>query len=136
MVIQESLHHDFVANVEPFLMRKWLVSLIDKKDEEIQSLKDKILKYEQKNRAEDAFYQSLSPIRKLFTARAPSHHKAVEYMVNVKDRMKKIEILKLQVNELNRLLETLQDHEPESLIISHPILEDLRPLIMIGDSLS
>lgn len=135
MEIHESLHHDWVATVDPSKLKRSLMMLLEVKQKEIQSLRDRILQFEQKSRAEDAFYQSLSPLRKFFTSRAPSHHKAVEYMVNVKDRMKKIESLKIQCIEINRLLEQLNPTVPDQLDISHSILEDLLPLIMIGDSL-
>lgn len=135
MEIHESLHHDWVATVDPSKLEQSLTTLLEAKQKEIQALRDRILQFEQKSRAEDAFYQSLSPLRKFFTSRAPSHHKAVEYMVNVKDRMKKIEALKIQSVEIHRLLEQFSHKVPEQLDISHSILEDLLPLIMIGDSL-
>lgn len=131
--IRESLDQDIIATVATSSIQTILKDTLEKKEREIQALRDKILKYEQKNRAEGAFYQSLSPLRKLFTGRPPSHHRAVEYMVNVKDRMKKIESYKIQVNELNTLLESAREPDCQTLTISHSLLEELRPLLMTGD---
>ncbi len=135
MEIRESLHQDWVATVDPAQLTNWLHTLLNKKEDEISTLRERIIKFEQKVRAQDAFYQSLSPIRKLFTGRAPSHHQAVEYMVNVKDRMRKIETLKLHVNEITHHLEHLEKAVPDTIELSHSILEDLSPLIMQGDTL-
>ncbi|WP_285768653.1 hypothetical protein [Peribacillus sp. SI8-4] len=83
-----------------------------KQESEIESIKSKIHKYEQKRRAEEAWYQSLSPLKRFFTGHAPSHHKAVEHMVNVKDRYKKIETIKRKISLLKEAIGILEA-EPE-----------------------
>ncbi|WEG12310.1 hypothetical protein PU629_19785 [Pullulanibacillus sp. KACC 23026] len=126
--IRDSLNNDLVTIAPSTHIKQVLKTVLTKKEESIQSLRDKILKYEQKSRAEDAFYQSLSPLRKLFTGRAPSHHRAVEYMVNVKDRLKKIEDLKRQVTELTELLKHVNT-PIDKMTISHSILEEIKPYL-------
>ena len=93
-------------------MLKGLLFYKSKQESEIESIKGKIHKYEQKRRAEEAWYQSLSPFKRFFTGRAPSHHQAVEHLVNVKDRYKKIEMIKQKVAFLNQVIGSLEA-EPE-----------------------
>ncbi|WP_342614965.1 hypothetical protein [Peribacillus frigoritolerans] len=87
---------------------KGLLFYKSKQESEIESIKGKIHKYEQKRRAEEAWYQSLSPFKRFFTGRAPSHHQAVEHLVNVKDRYKKNEIIKQKVAFLNQVIGLLE----------------------------
>lgn len=96
------------------------------KEQEVSELKNKITKYEEKRRAEDAFYQSLSPVRKFFTSRPPSHHQAVEYIVHVKDRLKQIDSLKQRIYEINiaiRLCEETNDDLELSSVITEEIIK-------------
>lgn len=90
-----------------------------KQELEIEAIKSKIHKYEQKRRAEEAWYQSLSPFKRFFTGRAPSHHQAVEHLVNVKDRYKKIEMIKQKVAFLNEVIRLLEE-EPEKRELNLP----------------
>ncbi|MFJ7754219.1 hypothetical protein ACQKGI_17550 [Peribacillus muralis] len=83
-----------------------------KQKSEIDSIKSKIHKYEQKRSAEEAWYQSLSPLKRFFTGHPPSHHKAVEHLVNVKDRYKKIEMIKRKIAFLDEVIGILEE-EPE-----------------------
>lgn len=96
------------------------------KEEEIQLIKDKIIKYEEKRRVEDAMYRSLSPIKKLFTSRAPSHHQAVEYMVYVKERFKSIERIKQKISGIEKLI-SLVHSEPsiEEVFLSGLLMEEI-----------
>jgi hypothetical protein len=87
---------------------KGLLFYKSKQESEIESIKGKIHKYEQKRRAEEAWYQSLSPFKRFFTGRVPSHHQAVEHLVNVKDRYKKIEMIKQKVAFLNQVIGLLE----------------------------
>ena len=129
MDLRDSLHHELIGQMDSSLIIDHLLAILRLKQDEVNLLKDKIIKYEQKSRAEDVFYQSLSPIRKLFTSRPPTHHRAVEYLVNVKDRMKKIERLNEQASELRMLLLRLEENSPKELILPPSILEDLRPFL-------
>lgn len=96
-------------------------------EDEIILIKEKIIKYEEKRRTEDAMYQSLSPIKKLFTSRAPSHHQAVEYMVYVKERFKSIEKIRRANSSLEQLILQIQS-EPtrEEMFVSGFLLDKIK----------
>lgn len=104
-----------------------LNSIKSDKEAEIKMIKGKIDKYEKKRRSEDAMYQSLSPIKKLFTSRAPSHHQAVEYMVYVKERFNSIEKIKQSIAILDRLI-SLVHSEPskEEIFLSGLLIEEIK----------
>jgi acetyl-CoA carboxylase alpha subunit len=94
---------------------------------EIENLKDKITKYEKKKRAEAAFYQSLSPVRKFFASRPPSHHQAVEYIVHVKERLKQIEKTKQRISEIDIVKKQLEeDGEKSEIILQSALVEELQ----------
>lgn len=104
-----------------------LANIKSKQFEEINNIKEKINNYEQKKRAEEAFYQSLSPLRKIFTGKAPSHHQAVEYLVHVKERFKKIDRIKQQITELDLLISKLEINSNEhEIIIPNEIIDAIK----------
>ncbi|MGJ7922141.1 hypothetical protein [Neobacillus sp. LXY-4] len=97
------------------------------KEEEIRMIKEKIIKYEEKRRLEDAMYRSLSPIKKLFTSRAPSHHQAVEYMVYVKDRFKSIEKIKQSIVLVDKLISLVHSEPSKSeIFLSGLLMEEIK----------
>lgn len=107
------------------------------KEAEIVSIKEKIIKYEEKRRTEDAMYRSLSPIKKLFTSRAPSHHQAVEYMVYVKERFKSIEKIKLIISGLNQLIFQIETElAQEEILVAGHLLDEIKSLDGSGGTLS
>ncbi|NMD71717.1 hypothetical protein HHO41_15560 [Bacillus sp. DNRA2] len=107
------------------------------KEAEIVSIKEKIIKYEEKRRTEDAMYRSLSPIKKLFTSRAPSHHQAVEYMVYVKERFKSIEKIKRVISGLNQLIVQIETEPAQAeILVSGHLLDEIKSLEGSGGSLS
>lgn len=108
MYIRDDLYSRVVFEISSDEVLKGLLFYKSKQESEIESIKGKIHKYEQKRRAEEAWYQSLSPFKRFFTGRAPSHHQAVEHLVNVKDRYKKIEIIKQKVAFLNQVIGLLE----------------------------
>ncbi|MDC3417319.1 hypothetical protein [Aquibacillus salsiterrae] len=114
--------HLDLASTEIIIMLKQLKG---KKEMEIEQIKEKIRKYEDKRRAEEAFYQSLSPIRKLFASRQPSHHQAVEYIVHVKERLKQIERIRLRIYELNGAIRRLQEENADYIEISSTLLDEI-----------
>ncbi|CAH1203226.1 hypothetical protein [Paenibacillus sp. JJ-223] len=102
LVIDEVYHHTALQISSSDLL--YLIERLKvKKENEIDSLKLKIEQFEQKRRAEEIAYQSLSPVRKWFTGRPASHHQAVEYMVQVKERFRKMEQIKRRIRELDRI---------------------------------
>lgn len=105
------------------------------KEEEIRILREKIVEYEEKRRTEDALYRSLSPIKKLFTSRAPIHHQAVEYMVYVKDRFKTIEKLKQKIVILDKQISLVHSkNNTDDLLLSGLLMEEIKAWKEAGGS--
>lgn len=127
MIILDDLYNRVVFQISLEEVMKVLQGIKSKQESEIESMKTRIHKYEQKRRAEEAWYQSLSPFKRFFTGRAPSHHQAVEHLVNVKERYIKIESIKQKVaiiNEAIRLLEA--DPEKREIILPPTIIEEIK----------
>lgn len=124
MIVRDELNRYFYfssSEITSILQRILLT-----KEQEIHELKNKITKYEEKRRAEDAFYQSLSPVRKFFASRPPSHHQAVEYIVHVKDRLKQIEKLKQRIYEISMAIRQCEEiTSGDELDLSSVITEDI-----------
>lgn len=71
LVIDEVYHHTALQISSSDLL--YLIERLKvKKENEIQTLKQKIEQFEQKRRAEEVAYQSLSPVRKWFAGRPAS----------------------------------------------------------------
>ncbi|MCK1994142.1 hypothetical protein GW626_02060 [Peribacillus muralis] len=105
---------------------KGLLFIKSKQESEIESIKYKIHKYEKKRSAEEAWYQSLSPLKRFFTGHAPSHHKAVEHLVNVKDRYIKIETIKRKIASLDEIISILEaDPEKRELHLPSGIIKEM-----------
>ena len=96
-------------------------------EKEIALIKEKIIKYEEKRRTHEAWYQSLPTFKKIFTGRPPSHHQAVEYLVNVKQRLNNIEEIKKKNAELERIVELLKK-EPhiKEIVLPHSLIDELK----------
>lgn len=127
MMILDDLYNRVVFQISLEEVMKVLQGIKSKQESEIESMKTRIHKYEQKRRAEEAWYQSLSPFKRFFTGRAPSHHQAVEHLVNVKERYIKIESIKQKVaiiNEAIRLLEA--DPKKREIILPPTIIEEIK----------
>lgn len=106
-----------------------LENMKDQQEAEINKIKDKIHQYEQKKKSEEAFYRSLSPLRRFFTGRAPNHHQAVEHIVHVKERMKKISKIKQRMSDLNNAIQQLkQTPRKQELSFSSPEFEEIKRL--------
>ncbi|MFB7638363.1 hypothetical protein [Peribacillus butanolivorans] len=106
---------------------KVLQGIKSKQESEIESMKIRIHKYEKKRRAEEAWYQSLSPFKRFFTGRAPSHHQAVDHLVNVKERYIKIESIKQKVTIINEAIRLLEaDSEKREIILPPTIIEEIK----------
>ena len=109
-----------------------LQRLIIKKEEEILLIKDKIIKYEEKRRTHEAWYQSLSTFKKLFAGRPPIHHQAVEYLVNVKQRFQNIEEIKKRIADLNKIIDLVRK-EPniDQFVLSQILMDEIKRLIEV-----
>lgn len=127
VMILDDLYNRVIFQISLEEVMKVLQGIKSKQESEIESMKTRIHKYEQKRRAEEAWYQSLSPFKRFFTGRAPSHHQAVEHLVNVKERYIKIESIKQKVaiiNEAIRLLEA--DPEKREIALPPTIIEEIK----------
>lgn len=127
MNIVDEYYQNIIFQISSEQLVLVLREIMISKEKEIDLLKDKIKKFEEKRRAHEVWYQSLSPLRKLFAGRPPSHHQAVEYFVNVKERFQHIEQIKGRIKEIDRLIQSLQnDLEKAEFILPNAIIEELR----------
>lgn len=127
MLLRDELNPSNSNRLSPTEIISILHFIKAEKELEIEQLKDKIKKYEEKKRAEMVFYQSLSPVRKLFASRTPSHHQAVEYIVYVKDRLNKINKLNQQLSELENLIQQLKEESTvNATALSSSIIEEIK----------
>lgn len=72
------------------VLRKYLHEIKAKRLFYIAGLHGRIEQYEKRRAQQQAAYHKMSPLRKLFSGKAPNHHLAVEYMVYVKQPMQEI----------------------------------------------
>ncbi|MFD0050914.1 hypothetical protein ACFVHQ_16510 [Actinomycetes bacterium NPDC127524] len=127
MDVYDDYYQNIAFTVPYEEMIKIFKGLKDKRNHEIDRIKEKIKKYEQKKRAEEAWYQSLSSVRKFFAGRPPAHHQAVEYLVHVKERFAAIEQLKKQINNLDEMTAMLMEEpEKERIVLPHSLIEEIR----------
>lgn len=127
MLVVDELFNKVVFQFTSDELVRILEDIKSKKEIEIQLLKLKIHKFEMKKRVEEAYYQSLSTFKKIFAGRPPSHHQAVEYLVNVKERFAEIEVIKQKMFILDRIISQVQmESEKEEIILSPIIIEEIR----------
>ncbi|MGR6542531.1 hypothetical protein [Paenibacillus tundrae] len=113
MLVIDEVYHHTALQISSSDLLYLMEQLKVKKENEIDTLKHKIEQFEQKKRAEEVAYQSLSPVRKWFAGRPASHHQAVEYMVQVKERFRKMEQIRRRIRDLDRIIEQIQ--HPDSM---------------------
>jgi hypothetical protein len=127
MVVVDEVYNQIVFQFSSEQLVKILQVIKIHKEKEINDLKEKIKKYEKTRRAHEVWYQSLSPVRKFFAGRPPSHHQAVEYIVNVKERFNTIEKIKVRVSQLDRILSLVQtEPEMEQIVLPTFIIDDIK----------
>lgn len=127
MDVVDEFYHAIIFSFTSEEIVKILQELKIQKENEIVLLKEKIIKYEEKRRTHEAWYQSLPTFKKIFSARPPSHHQAVEYLVNVKQRLSNIEEIKNRVVELDRIIESVEiEPGKEQIILPHKIVDDIK----------
>ena len=130
LVIDEVYHHTALQISSSDLL--YLIERLKvKKENEIEMLKQKIEQFEQKRRAEEVAYQSLSPVRKWFAGRPASHHQAVEYMVQVKERFRKMEQIRRRIRDLDLIIEHIQiahHNQQEEIVLSPETIREIRQL--------
>jgi acetate kinase len=130
LVIDEVYHHTALQISSSDLL--YLIERLKvKKENEIETLKQKIEQFDQKRRAEEVAYQSLSPVRKWFAGRPASHHQAVEYMVQVKERFRKMEQIRRRIRDLDLIMERIQiadQNQQEEVELSPETIREIRQL--------
>lgn len=127
MVVVDEVYNQIVFQFSSEQLVKILRDIKIHKEKEINDLKEKIKKFEQTRRAHEVWYQSLSPVRKFFAGRPPSHHQAVEYIVNVKERFNTIERIKIRISQLDRILSLVQtDPDMEQIVLPTFIIDDIK----------
>lgn len=127
MKIIDELYNSVVFHMSSDELVRILEEINNKKELDIDVLKFKINQFEMKKRVEEAYYQSLSTFKKIFAGRPPSHHQAVEYLVNVKDRFAEIEEIKQRIFIINRIISKVQmELDKEEILLSPIIIEEIR----------
>ncbi|MEH6949195.1 hypothetical protein V7068_19430 [Bacillus sp. JJ634] len=127
MLILDELYNTVVFEVSSDELIRILKEIKNKKEIDIDLLKYKIHMFEKKKRIEEAYYQSLSTFRKIFTGRPPGHHQAVEYLVNVKERFNEIEMIKQNIITLNSILSLLEaEPNKQEIVLSPSLIEEIR----------
>lgn len=127
MKIINELYNSVVFQMTSDELMRILEDIKSQKELDIDVLKFKIHKFEMKKRVEEAYYQSLSTFRKIFAGRPPSHHQAVEYLVNVKNRFAEIEEIKRRIFIINQMISKVKiESEIEEIILPPIIFEEIR----------
>ncbi|MFJ8268309.1 hypothetical protein [Peribacillus asahii] len=127
MLILDELYNTVVFEVSSDELIRILKEIKNKKEIDIDLLKYKIHMFEKKKRIEEAYYQSLSTFRKIFTGRPPGHHQAVEYLVNVKERFNEIEMIRQNIITLNSILSLLEaEPNKREIVLSPSLIEEIR----------
>ncbi len=135
MIVRDDFNQ---KNTLEYTSEDYITSLnrvINEKEKEIELIRNKISKYEDKKRAEEAFYRSLSPVRKFFASKSPSHHQAVEYMVHVKERLKLIDKISQRITEVEQAIDNYSEQSSDQeIVLSNSIFEELKILKEMEDS--
>ncbi|TCP30026.1 hypothetical protein EV207_107121 [Scopulibacillus darangshiensis] len=126
MDIIDGFYNHIVLRIPPDNLTHILQRIKNKTEQEIENIKSKISKYEEKKRAEAALYQSLTPFKKLFAGRPPSHHQAVEYMFFVKERFKKIDKLKKRIDDIEGVIQLLGESKTDKIVLSSALIKEIK----------
>jgi acetyl-CoA carboxylase alpha subunit len=127
MIVRDELNQNISIQISSTEIITVLQFIKVKKEQEIEQIKNKITKYEQKKRAQEAFYQSLSPVRRFFASRPPSHHQAVEYIVHVKERLNQIDKIKQRIFEVDHVMQHFKEESfKNEIILSSSIIEEIK----------
>ena len=91
------------------MLQKHLTEIKARRMLYIAKLHGQIEQYEKRRAQQQAAYHKMSPIRKLFSGKAPDHHVAVEYMVYVRQPMKEIAKLTDENAVIDQVLATIEN---------------------------
>jgi hypothetical protein len=96
------------ADVFPFLE-----VYISKREHQIVEIVQMVERYEKKRMMEERAYQSMSPLRRMFSGKKPDHHIAVEYIHYVRKPMDQVKQMRLEIEKARKILE---ESQPQDLI--------------------
>jgi hypothetical protein len=91
------------AEVYPFLE-----TYIARKEQQIAEIEQVVERYERKRMVEERAYQTMSPLRRMFSGKKPDHHLAVEYIHYVKKPLEQIRALRIEVDNAKAILKQSQ----------------------------
>lgn len=97
------------ADVFPFLE-----IYITKRERIMNEIMQVVERYEKKRMMEESAYQTLSPIRRMFSGKKPDHHIAVEYIHYVKKPMEQVRQLRREIENARAILD---ESQPQDLIM-------------------
>ncbi|MBM7565336.1 hypothetical protein GT003_12080 [Paenibacillus sacheonensis] len=110
------MKHRKAAEVIPFLS-----TYIAKREQEIAEIEQMVERYERRRLQEERTYQSMSTLRRLLSGKKPAHHVAVEYIHYVKRPMEKVRLLRLEIEQARKILNT---SDPSEIITVSSEMED------------
>jgi acetyl-CoA carboxylase alpha subunit len=84
-----------------------LTGMMERREKKIQELRRKIEQYEKRRSQEQTAYQNMSPWRRWIAGRTPDQHRAVEYMVYIKQPMQEIERLLAARRYIEEMIEKI-----------------------------
>ncbi|MEI7025977.1 hypothetical protein [Paenibacillus sp. y28] len=91
------------AEVFPFLE-----AYIARKEQQIADIEQVVERYEHKRMKEEQAYQTMSPLRRMFSGKKHDHHLAVEYIHYVKQPMEQVRRLRLEVEAAKSIMSSSQ----------------------------
>ncbi|WP_409344885.1 hypothetical protein [Paenibacillus sp. MBLB4367] len=112
-----------LSNEKPVPARKkkfadiytFLEAYIAKREQQIAEIMQVVERYEKKRMVEERSYQSMSPLRRIFSGKKPDHHVAVEYIHYVKKPLEQVKKLRGEIDEVRAMLRKSQAGEPVEL---------------------
>lgn len=131
MIIRDELDPSFDFASKEIISILHIIKV--EKQQLLEDIKKKINNYEQKKKAGEAYYQSLSTVRKFFASRPPSHHQAVEYIVHVKERIKRIDRINRQLFEIEHTLTRLSEDSQDELVLSSTLIDEIKKYMKMED---
>jgi hypothetical protein len=94
------------ADVFPFLE-----VYISKREHQIAEIVQIVERYEKKRMMEERAYQTMSPLRRMFSGKKPDHHIAVEYIHYVRKPMEQVKQMRLEIEKARTILEESQPYD-------------------------
>lgn len=93
-----------LKNRKPGELVPFLEAFITRKQQQIDEIMQVVERYERKRSMEEQAYQTMSPLRKMFTGRKPDHHLAVEYIHYVKKPLEQVKQLRDEIEAAKTLM--------------------------------